>query len=115
MTISGQAFGPVVVVSIDVPCEIDVGNADAFRDGALAAAGAAQAVVIDCGRIEFFDSAGLGALLSIQKRVAERGGRVVLASLNRAVSDIFRMVGFDVVFVSHPDVPGALAALGVKG
>jgi anti-anti-sigma factor len=115
MRISGQGFGPVVVVSIDTPCEIDVANADPFRDSVLAAIGDVSTAVIDCGPISFFESAGLGGLLSVQKRVAERGGKVVLAALHRAVADIFRMVGFDVVFVTYPDLPRALAALGVKG
>jgi anti-sigma B factor antagonist len=115
MKVTGQAFDTVVVVSIDGPAEIDIGNAEAFRDGALAAIGNATRVVVDCGYVEFFDSAGLGALLAVQKRIAERGGKLVLASVNRAVADIFRMVGFDVVFLTYPDLPRAIQALGAKG
>jgi anti-sigma B factor antagonist len=115
MKIVTQTVGEVVVVSVDAPVEIDVGNADAFRDGAVEAIAGAKIAVVDCGFIDFFDSAGLGALLSIQKRMAERGGKLVLASVNRAVHDIFRMVGFDVVFLTYVDLPRALAALGAKG
>ena len=115
MRIVTQKVGEIVVVSVDAPVEIDVGNADAFRDGAVEAIAGAAVAVIDCGLIDFFDSAGLGALLSIQKRTADRGGRIVLASVNRAVHDIFRMVGFDVVFHTYVDLPRALAALGARG
>jgi anti-sigma B factor antagonist len=115
MKIVTEKVGEVVVVSVDAPVEIDVGNADAFRDGAVEGIEGATLAVIDCGFIDFFDSAGLGALLSIQKRMAERGGKLVLASVNRAVHDIFRMVGFDVVFLTYVDLPRALAALGAKG
>ena len=115
MNVVSQTVGGVVVVSVDAPIEIDVGNADAFRDGAIEAIGRARIAVIDCGFIDFFDSAGLGALLSIQKRSAEHGGKLVLASVNRAVHDIFRMVGFDVVFMTYADLPKALAALGAQG
>src|SRR5215831_14618076 len=115
MKVLSHTVGEVVVLAVDAPVEIDVGNAEAFKDGALAAIGAAKLAVVDCRFIEFFDSAGLGVLLTIQKRLAERGGKVVLAAVNRAVHDIFRMVGFDVVFLTYHDLPKALQALGAGG
>lgn len=111
MKIDREDFADVAVIRVDESVEIDVGNADVFKNGVIAAIGDALRVVLDLSRVGFFDSAGMGALLSIQKRVAESGGSVVLAGLSRSVSDIFRMVGFDVVFVCVPDVQRAIRRL----
>ncbi len=114
MNIEREDVASVVVVRVGDPVEIDVGNADEFKHDVLAEIGDAVRVVLDLSRVSFFDSAGMGALLSVQKRMAERGGAVVLAGLSRAVSDIFRMVGFDVVFVCVPDVERGIRRLTPK-
>ncbi len=111
MRVERQEVDGVTVVSVANPVEVDIGNAEEFKTKAIEAIGAARHVVLDAALVEFFDSAGMAALLSIQKSVAARQGTLVLASLNRPVLEIFRMIGFDVVFVTFPDVPQAVAAL----
>ncbi len=110
MKVERQVVEGVVVLSVGEPVEVDIGNADAFKASALAALGNDRDAVLDVSLVEFFDSVGMGALLSLQKRVAERKGRVVLAGLSRPVLEVFRMVGFDVLFVTYPDVPTAVAS-----
>ena len=100
------------MVSVAEPLEVDLGNADEFKSKVLEAMGDTRLVILDAARVEFFDSAGMAALLSLQKRLAIRDGKLVLAGLNRSILEIFRMVGFDVVFETYPDVPRAVAALG---
>ena len=111
MNLGRQVLEGVTIVSVDEPLEVDVGNAEDFKEAALRAMGDDQTVIIDASFIDFFDSAGMGALLSLQKRVAQKQGTLALAGLNRAVQDVFRMVGFDVVFVTYPDVAQAISAL----
>jgi anti-sigma B factor antagonist len=101
----------VTVVSIAEPTEIDAATADSFKEAVAAAIDDSPKVVLDISRIEFFDSAGMGALLGIQKRVAQAEGRLVLTGQSRAVREVFQMVGFDLVFDVQPDVPLAVAAL----
>jgi anti-anti-sigma factor len=55
--------------------------------------------VIDFGELEYISSAGLGMLLGIQKRLMESGGTLKLINLNRHIREIFRMAGFDRIFV----------------
>jgi anti-sigma B factor antagonist len=110
MKLESSVFEGVRVLAVAEPVEVDVGNADAFKASALAALGDERNVVLDVSLVEFFDSAGMGALLSLQKRVAERGGRIALAGVNRAVLEVFRMVGFDVVFPIYADVATAAAS-----
>lgn len=111
MKMSREVIDGVTVVRLDESLEIDVGNAGGFKTFALDAMGDAPRVVLDLSRVEFFDSAGMGALFSLHKRVADRRGAIVLAGLTRPVMEMFRMVGFDVVFVCVPDVATALARL----
>jgi anti-anti-sigma factor len=106
-----QDIEGVTVISVAEPVEVDIGNADEFKTRALEALGTDSTFVLDVGRVGFFDSAGMAALLSLQKRAAQRRGKVVLACLNRPVEEVFRMVGFDVVFEVYRDVPKAVAAL----
>jgi len=55
--------------------------------------------VIDFGELEYISSAGLGMLLGIQKRLMESGGTLKLINMNRHIREIFRMAGFDRIFV----------------
>jgi anti-sigma B factor antagonist len=55
--------------------------------------------VIDFGELEYISSAGLGMLLGIQKRLMESGGTLKLVNMNRHIREIFRMAGFDRIFV----------------
>lgn len=112
MRIDRQDVDGVAVLTVAEPGEIDLARADAFRVTALEAVGDADRVVLDCSLVEFFDSAGMAALLAVERDVVERRrGRFVLACVNRAVQEVFRMVGFDSLVVWYPDVPHALAAL----
>ena len=87
---------------------------DAGPDGSLRLAGrfdasqAAQAqgafdrvsgaVRVDCSRLEYISSAGLGVLLKTQKRLAGGGGKLRLGGVSRHIRDIFEYSGFDQIF-----------------
>jgi anti-anti-sigma factor len=102
----------VRVLTVAEPGEIDLDRVDDFRASVNQAIGDAKRVVLDCTLVEFFDSAGMGSLLAIQKEIVERrGGAFALTGLQRNVLEVFRMVGFDVIFVFRPDVATAVAAL----
>ena len=101
-----------VVVTVAETIEIDVGNADEFRRATELAIQDGSRVVIDASLVEFFDSAGMAALLAVHKGVTERGGKLVLVGINRAAEEVFRMVGFDIVFQLHSDVDSAIEAIG---
>ncbi len=111
MRVDRQDIEGVTVISVAEPLEVDVGNADEFKTKVIEVMGEAPLVVLDASLVEFFDSTGMAALLSLQKRVTSRHGKLALASLNRPLQEIFRMIGFDVVFEIYPDVAQAVAAL----
>ena len=53
---------------------------------------------LDCTRLEYISSAGLGVLLKTQKRLMGSGGRLRLSGVNRHLRDIFQYSGFDQIF-----------------
>jgi len=55
-------------------------------------------VTLDCSRLEYISSAGLGVLLKTQKRLMGAGGRLRLTGVNAHLRDIFQYSGFDQIF-----------------
>ena len=53
----------------------------------------------------------MGGLLALKKRLKQQDGQLVIAGANHSVVEVFRMVGFDVMFINHPDVASAVGAL----
>ena len=59
-------------------------------------------VSVDCSRLEYISSAGLGVLLKTQKRLLGSGGKLRLVGVNRHLQDIFQYSGFDQIFEIEP-------------
>ncbi len=59
-------------------------------------------VTVDCTRLEYISSAGLGVLLKTQKRLMASSGKLRLAGVNRHLQDIFQYSGFDQIFEIQP-------------
>jgi anti-sigma B factor antagonist len=55
-------------------------------------------VTMDCSRLEYISSAGLGVLLKTQKRLMGASGSLRLSGVNRHLKDIFVYSGFDKIF-----------------
>jgi anti-sigma B factor antagonist len=55
-------------------------------------------VTLDCTRLEYISSAGLGVLLKTQKRLMASNGKLRLAGVSRHLRDIFQYSGFDRIF-----------------
>lgn len=53
---------------------------------------------IDFGGLEYISSAGLGILLSNQKRLNSQGFALKLVNLNKHIRDVFLLTGFDKIF-----------------
>jgi len=64
--------------------------------------GVAGTATLDCARLEYISSAGLGVLLKTQKRLLGSGGKLRLAGLSPHLRDIFVYSGFDQLFEIDP-------------
>ena len=86
-----QGDGGVVVVSGRLDAA-QAPTAQAFLDQVQGA------VPVDCSRLEYISSAGLGVLLKTQKRLLASGGGLRLTGLKPHLRDIFTYSGFDQLF-----------------
>lgn len=86
-------------------------NATAFKNEVIALVedGASQ-IIIDFSAVSFLDSSGLGALVSVLKKVGHRGDLVV-SGLNGDVHQMFRVCRMDRVFSIHSSVEAAIQML----
>ena len=68
-------------------------------------------LIVDCSKLTFVSSAGLGTLLMINRKLNSKGGRVHLAGAGGAVAQAIQMAGLDTVLGTHPDIGRAKHAL----
>jgi anti-sigma B factor antagonist len=61
--------------------------------------------LIDFSKTGYIDSAGLGVLVSLQKRVRELDGRLRLTHLNDDLRTLFELTRFDSIFEVDGDNP----------
>jgi len=67
-------------------------------------------LVFDLSRIDFIDSSGLGALVTIAKQCNEAGRRFVVVGNSRVVQTV-KLVRLEAFLHLQPDLPTALGAL----
>ncbi|MEY4697217.1 MAG: hypothetical protein RIT14_1645 [Pseudomonadota bacterium] len=89
---------------------LDAAGAILFKDRLRATLAQPSArVVLDLSAVEFLDSSGLGALVSVMKVLGPERP-LELAALTPAVDRVLRLTRMDTVFPIHPGVADALAA-----
>jgi anti-sigma B factor antagonist len=69
-------------------------------------------VVLDLSRVNFIDSSGLGAILSILKRMP-KGSELILCGTNEPVTSMFKLTRLDRVFTMRRSVEEAVSALSI--
>jgi anti-sigma B factor antagonist len=65
--------------------------------------------VLDLSDLQFIDSSGLGALLTILRAPEERRPRIVLSPANRVVGRLLRTTRLDMLLTIYPSLDAALA------
>jgi anti-sigma B factor antagonist len=65
--------------------------------------------LIDCGRTGYIDSSGLGALVTLSKKVREVNGDLRMAGLNDDLRALFELTKLDTLFHISPTAQDALA------
>ncbi|MGE5089069.1 MAG: STAS domain-containing protein [Candidatus Levyibacteriota bacterium] len=89
----GQDGAVVVVGRLDAA---QAPTAEAFLDGIQGS------VTLDCAKLEYISSAGLGVLLKTQKRLLGAAGKLRLSGLKPHLRDVFVYSGFDQLFEIDP-------------
>lgn len=70
--------------------------------------------VWDCSDLAYISSAGLRAFLQAMKKLDASGGRLVIAAARPSVVEVFDISGFKALMALRPDVPSALAEVGLS-
>jgi anti-sigma B factor antagonist len=89
--------GDVVVFGMEG--ELTVANRQELKQAVLdAVANGDQKVLIDFSGTSYIDSSGLGALVSLSKRIREAGGELRLAALNDDLGTLFELTRLNTLF-----------------
>ena len=67
-------------------------------------------LILDCGRLEYISSMGLGMLVRVNSRMKKLGGEVKLANVHGFVAQALGVVGLTRIFQIYPTVAEAVAA-----
>ena len=61
-------------------------------------------IILDCHRVEYISSIGLGSLVALQARLRKKGGEVKLAGLYGVAADAIRLVHLDKLLNIYGDM-----------
>jgi anti-sigma B factor antagonist len=99
----------VAVVQVDG--QLIVGNRQELKDLVQAALDQGERrLLIDFSRTGYIDSSGLGALVSISKKIREAGGELRLSGLNEDLRSLFELTKLDTLFAIAETPQQALAS-----
>ena len=71
-------------------------------------------IIVDCSRLEYISSRGLGVLVRLHKRMKLNKGDVKIASVKSALLDVLRITRLERLLEIYPDVPRARLAFKPK-
>ena len=90
--------------------DLDASNAEEFKKGIVPVVNGYSRVIMDLSGIGFMDSAGLGAILSVYKKVREEGGQFRVFGLSKEVKALFDLVRMQRLFELCEDREWAIRA-----
>lgn len=64
--------------------------------------------VVDCAKLTYISSAGLGVFMGFIEELRERGGDIKICGLTPKVEQVFEILGFHALYDIVPDVPAAV-------
>ena len=110
MDLQTELVGGCLVAAV-LACEVDHTGSEEFKEAVLARYEAAKALdlLLDLGAVAFMDSKAIGAMVSVRKAVAARGGRMGICRLHPHVDKIIRVVTLGAVFDVFADREAGLA------
>lgn len=73
---------------------MDTTSAPAAQEAFLKVAGEYAKIILNFASLDYVSSAGLRALLVLQKQVNRTGGSLTLTNVSPAVMEVFEMTGF---------------------
>jgi anti-sigma B factor antagonist len=104
----GKESGVIALIG-----EVDVANTGQVREAALKLlSDGVKGLVVDLSGTEYMDSAGLGTLIGLRKRLKEVGGALAIAGPRPRVNRLFEITGLNQILSICNDVAAALKEVG---
>ncbi|MFT8872433.1 MAG: anti-sigma F factor antagonist [Sporolactobacillus sp.] len=72
-----------------------------------------QHILLNCEKLTFMDSSGLGVILGRYRQIVGLGGELVVCALSPSVRRLFELSGLFKIIRFEPDEDDALHTLGV--
>lgn len=85
-------------VEIAVSGDLDISSCEAFKQEVNTMIQKDDSLIMDGRELDYIDSVGLGALISIQKKIKGEKGGIVLRHLRPNVKKIFEITDLDKIF-----------------
>lgn len=83
-------------IEMDLRGELDIANAEVFKKNCIEIADEHKLdFIIDCKDLDFIDSSALGALVTINNKVAPAGKKVILKNLKPNVKKLITVSNVD--------------------
>ncbi len=110
MQIKEDKQGEILIVRVSE--HLDTASSTIFESRLLGLIDRGERLmVVDCGELEYVNSAGLKVFLLAAKRLEPLGGKLVLCALAPSVLMIFEMIGFTRIMKIVPSLDEALRVL----
>ena len=78
---------------------LDAASAKQFKEQMIEAVqNGNDRIVLNMGKLEFIDSTGMSAIVSVLKQLGLKGGEIVICELTPAVKNLFQLTKLDRVF-----------------
>jgi anti-anti-sigma factor len=103
------------VVIAEIIGDIDISTVGGLRERLLGLADSGQPLIVDLNRVDFIDSAGLGVLVAVNRRAAQRGGSLHAVCSRTPTRKLLWMTGVDRRIPLTATVDGALMQLAPSG
>lgn len=72
----------------------------------------ARKLIVDCTRLSYITSYGVGILIRLHKKLAEGGGEVKIAAVDSPIIKVLRLLRLDTVFEIYNNTREARQAFG---
>jgi len=79
--------------------------------GQLVASEPNLTLLLSFKNVEQLSSAALGMLITLNKQVTDRNGRLMLSDINPRIFEVFKITRLDKLFEIHPTASQAIASL----
>lgn len=114
-SVSYEASERAGVTVVAIGGRLDAITAGTVRERLVALAQGPVRVALDLSRLEWIDSSGVGALISLFKRARTAGGDVKVGGLQAQPKEIFRLLRLEAALEVLPTVDEAVARLAGEG